>query len=122
MRNPDELYLRDFETSMNVMDETEGCLSRKSGPRKLTNPHSASLIDFDGDCMADLFITIVDQTSGKSYYEIYLRREKDTNEDLDDPANDTVGVFTGMSGGLKGLNSYCLVQREEIPLSTNNLF
>jgi hypothetical protein len=58
MRNPEELYLRDFESSLNVMDETEGCLSRKSGPRKLSNPHSSSLIDFDGDCLADLFITI----------------------------------------------------------------
>jgi hypothetical protein len=60
-----------------VTDETEGCLVRKSGKRKLSNPHSTSLIDFDGDCMSDLFITTTDAATGKSYYEIYLRREKE---------------------------------------------
>ena len=33
------------------------------------------MVDFDGDCMADLFVTIQDLTTGKKYYEIYLRRE-----------------------------------------------
>ena len=27
----------------------------------LTTPHTVSLIDFDGDCLADLFITIQDE-------------------------------------------------------------
>ncbi len=83
-RNPTEFYLRDFESSLMVTDETEGCLQRKSGKRKLTSPHSSSLIDFDGDCLSDLFITVVDQATGKSYYEIYLRREKDLQDDTQD--------------------------------------
>jgi hypothetical protein len=33
------------------------------------------MIDFDGDCLSDLFMTVTDSTTGKSYYEIYLRRE-----------------------------------------------
>lgn len=45
-------------------------------------PHSTSLIDIDGDCMSDLFVTVTDSQTGKSYYEIYIRREKD--QSLDD--------------------------------------
>jgi hypothetical protein len=69
---------------MLVTDETEGCLVRKSGKRKLSIPHSTSLIDFDGDCLSDLFITTTDIASGRSYYEIYLRREKEQVEDVED--------------------------------------
>jgi len=69
--NPEELLLRDFDSSMLVLDETEGCLQRKIGKKKLTSPHSTTLIDFDGDCLSDLFITVTDIASGKSYYEIY---------------------------------------------------
>jgi hypothetical protein len=45
---------------MLVTDETEGCLQRKSNLRKLSIPHSVSLIDLDGDCLSDLFLTVVD--------------------------------------------------------------
>ena len=41
----------------------------------MTVPHSTALVDFDGDCMADLFVTVQDLTTGKKYYEMYLRRE-----------------------------------------------
>ena len=75
-RNPNELNIRDFDSSMLVQDETEGCLQRKTGIKKLSTPHSTSLIDLDGDCMSDLFMTVTDQLTGKSFYEIYLRREK----------------------------------------------
>ena len=76
-RNPDELYVRDFDSSMTVLDETEGCLQRKITKKKLSTPHSTSLLDLDGDCMSDLFITVTDTSTGKSYYEIYHRREKE---------------------------------------------
>lgn len=59
-RNPNELNIRDFNSSMLVQDETEGCLQRKSGKKKLSQPHSTTLIDLDGDCMSDLFITVTD--------------------------------------------------------------
>lgn len=45
-------------------------------------PHSAALIDFDGDCMADLFVTVQDLTTGKKYYEIYLRRERSESVEI----------------------------------------
>lgn len=80
-RNPEEFLTKDFESSMLVTDETEGCLQRsiKQGERKLSIPHTAAQIDFDGDCLSDLFLTIVDSSSGKTYYEIFLRREKEQN-------------------------------------------
>jgi hypothetical protein len=64
---------------MLVTDETEGCLQRsiQSGNRKLSIPHTAAMIDFDGDCLSDLFLTVVDIITGKTYYEIYLRRENE---------------------------------------------
>jgi len=69
-------------------------------------PHSSSLIDLDGDCLSDLFLTVKDMSTGNYFYEIYLRREKGTlvdNADLEN--NETTQT---------GLNSFCLVAREEI--------
>ena len=66
---------------MLVTDETEGCLQRgisNHGQRKLSTPHTAAQIDFDGDCLSDLFLTVVDTSNGKTYYEIYHRREQDS--------------------------------------------
>lgn len=59
-RNPNELQTQDFDSSMLVQDETEGCISRKLSKKKLSVPHSTSLMDFDGDCLSDLFITVTD--------------------------------------------------------------
>jgi hypothetical protein len=59
-RNPDEFSIKDFESAMLDNDETDGCLQRKAGKRKLSTPHSTSLIDFDGDCLSDLFLTVTD--------------------------------------------------------------
>ena len=47
----------------------------------MTTPHAISLVDFDGDCLTDLFVTAKD-SSGNNYYEIYLRREKAESIDL----------------------------------------
>ena len=42
----------------------------------LSAPHSVSMVDFDGDCMADLFLTLEEAGDPeKKYTEIYLRRE-----------------------------------------------
>jgi hypothetical protein len=89
---------------MLVKDETEGCISRTLPKATLSQPHSSSMIDLDGDCVSDLFLTVKDLASGLSYYEIYLRRERTMPMKEDD---DIITV-TG------GLNSYCLVAREEI--------
>ena len=48
----------------------------------LTTPHSVSMVDFDGDCMADLFITIEDENDpSKKHYELYLRQERKMNSE-----------------------------------------
>jgi hypothetical protein len=49
---------------MLVRDETEGCISKSLAKQKLTTPHSASLIDLDGDCLSDLFLTVEDPSTG----------------------------------------------------------
>lgn len=59
---------------MLVTDETEGCISRTLPKATLSQPHSSSMIDLDGDCISDLFLTVTDGYT--TYYEIYLRRER----------------------------------------------
>jgi len=57
-----------------------------------------------------------------------MRREKEYNSgplDEEPPGTlDSNSTFRppSESGGLKGLNSFCLIAREEVPSSTNNLF
>jgi len=64
-----------FENGLLVKNPDEGCISHTIETKRLTVPHSVALVDFDGDCMADLFVTVQDLTTGKKFYEIYLRRE-----------------------------------------------
>ena len=69
-------YTAPFETALLARNGAEeGCITKQIENKRLTVPHSIGLVDFDGDCMADLFITIQDLTTGRKYYEIYLRRE-----------------------------------------------
>ena len=63
------------------------------------------MIDLDGDCLSDLFLTVKDVSTGTYFYEIYLRREKATLSEAVDSENSE--TFTS-------LNSFCLVAREEI--------
>ena len=113
-RNPEEFTLREFDSSMLFKDESEGCMRKIPNSRmKLSIPHSSALVDFDGDCLSDLFLTVTDQTTGKSYYEIFLRRELQ-NDDSEEQV-ETISV-------MKGLNAFCLATREEIPSQSNNLF
>jgi hypothetical protein len=57
-----------------MVDQTcNGVKSKVTNP-SLTTPHSVSMIDFDGDCLADLFLTVQDEGDpSKKYYEIYIR-------------------------------------------------
>ena len=77
----DSLVLKD-----NFAEDSEGnddgCISKQIENKRMTVPHSTALVDFDGDCLADLFVTIQDLTTGKKYYEIYLRREQSTTVDI----------------------------------------
>lgn len=72
----------------------------------LTTPHTVSMLDFDGDCLSDLFFTVQnDADPSKKYYEIYLRRDSSS----DDAPN-----------AMNGLNSFCLIQVDDISLIQNN--
>ena len=66
-----------------------------------------------------MFLTVVDSSSGKTYYEIYHRREQETSTSDDDLVS---ANSSSESTPLKGLNSFCLIVREEVPAYTNNLF
>jgi hypothetical protein len=78
--NTHEYEVSPFRESM-VDPECGGKQSLVTKP-ELTTPHSVSMIDFDGDCLSDLFLTVQEQDApNKKYYEIYVRREQ-WKEDL----------------------------------------
>lgn len=90
----------DFRSTM-VDPECGGFTSQIDAPM-LTTPHSVSMVDFDGDCMADLFMTVQDESKSKVYYEIYVRREQHQKRDtLEKPRTN-------------GHNSFCLAQYDDI--------
>jgi len=64
-------------------------------------------------------LTVIDSSTGKTYYEIYHRREQETSTSDDEV---TLTNSSTDSTPLKGLNSFCLIVREEVPAYTNNLF
>jgi integrin alpha FG-GAP repeat containing protein 1 len=66
---------RSFDQAIPMDKPEQDCLTRSSSSVRLTSPHSVSLIDLDGDCMSDLFLTVEDTSSGRKFYEIWLRRE-----------------------------------------------
>lgn len=90
--------------------------------------------------MADLFVTVQDLTTGKKFYEIYVRREISETLDYSKQSTSTTTVssksFEGAAANsttttstteadneqLTGLGSFCLVQREEVPEQIRNLF
>ena len=102
----------DFENAILVKEETEGCLNKTSTKRKLSSPHSATIIDFDGDCMSDLFLTVTDGYT--TYYEIFMRREIDLD-------NEDESMQAHSNGEVSGLNTFCLISRVELPRESRNL-
>ena len=91
-----------------VDPECGGVQSMIENP-ELTTPHSAAMLDFDGDCMADLFLTVQDgENPSKKYYEVYLRREQHQKADT---------LYKPATNGLKSL---CLVQYDDISSIQNN--
>ena len=70
-----------FNDAIVGSDSETGCITPFSS-KALSTPHSSAMVDFDGDCMVDLFVTI--QSGGRTYYETYLRREKGDNIELDE--------------------------------------
>ena len=125
---PPTFFTTTFEHALLIRDENYGCIDKPIENKRLTVPHSIGLVDFDGDCMADLFVTVQDLTTGKKYYEIYLRREVSESVKItttsetqtSTPSNSTTAQTSSASEEesaeqLTGLGSFCLVQREEVP-------
>lgn len=67
--------MRDFVDSIPMKAPEPDCITKGLSSVRLTSPHSLALIDIDGDCMSDLFLTVEDTSSGRKYFEIWLRRE-----------------------------------------------
>ena len=81
-----------------MVDPSCGGAKSKIVAPELTTPHSVSMIDFDGDCLSDLFMTVQEQDNpSKKYYEIYLRREQLQNPESPEKPR------------TNGLKSFCLV-------------
>ena len=76
------MIVRDFASSIQMEKPEKDCITRGLSSARLTSPHSAALIDIDGDCMSDLFLTVEDSSSGRKFYEIWLRRETQSTLDL----------------------------------------
>jgi len=57
-----------FAQSMLVAEgqqSTEGCLTIDHTSKIMTSPHSTTLVDLDGDCISDLFMTVQDKKTGE---------------------------------------------------------
>lgn len=115
--------MKDFVSSVPMAKPEPDCITKSLSSSRLTSPHSAALIDIDGDCMSDLFLTVEEISSGRKFYEIWLRRETQTTLDLTKEAptanaskvNKTSAEEDFPANTLTGLQSFCLVTREEIP-------
>ena len=91
-----------------VMIDQDTC---QGGPKSplvnpiLSTPQSVSMVDFDGDCMSDLFLTLQEADDpDKKYFEIYLRRERKTGVNETSRAKSTI----------PGTGSLCLAQSDDI--------
>lgn len=103
MPEKNQYDIHNFKDAM-VDDDCNGLTSPVENPM-LTTPHSVSRPDFDGDCMADLFITIQDQNDpNRKYYEIYIRREE----------NNTDSYGYTKSPSSNNQNGFCLAQYDDI--------
>ena len=124
-----QLHVMTFNDAI-VGSEAESACMTPFVSKSMTTPHSTTMVDFDGDCMVDLFVTV--QSGGKNYYETYIRRERGEAIELEESQstkrsapgkNGTAKAIpkVASSGTLKGLGSFCLVDRQELPSSTGNL-
>ena len=107
MSDPPVFYTTNFETALVVRPTNDAespdseCIQKPIENKRLTVPHSTALIDFDGDCMSDLFVTVQDLTTGKKFYEIYLRRERSESIEIGHKTT-TIVSQTATSAGSGG--------------------
>ena len=76
--DPSALHVMAFNDAL-VVDDGD-CITPFDA-KQLSVPHSVAMLDFDGDCMSDLFLTT--EHAGETWYEIYARRERGKTVDVD---------------------------------------
>jgi len=79
--DPSALHVTSFNDAL-VADDSD-CISPFDA-KQLSIPHAVAMLDFDGDCMSDLFLTT--EHAGEHFYEIYIRRERGRTADVVDNA------------------------------------
>ena len=75
--DPTALHMTSFNDAL-IADDDD-CMTPFDS-KQLTTPHSVAMLDFDGDCMSDLFLT--SKHGGENYYEFYMRRERSRSADV----------------------------------------
>jgi hypothetical protein len=79
LAEPIDFVFKPFSDFIMTKEDNPGCL-QPSPTDILSSPHSNSFVDFDGDCIPDLFLQktkkqIVDgKTLYSVYYEIYIQK------------------------------------------------
>lgn len=53
--------------------EDANCLDF-DGRDEISSPHSNTFVDLNGDCVPDIFLTRIDQSTGEVYYELYIQK------------------------------------------------
>ena len=103
----------DLVSFHDVMIDQETCHGSPKSPLVnpiLSSPHSVSMVDFDGDCMSDLFLTLQEADDpDKKYLEIYLRRER----------KHSVNETGRAKLSIPGTGSLCLAQSDDISANQN---
>jgi len=60
-------------------------------------------------------------SGGKEYYEIYLRRER-VSSLAEEDEDSSKSSSSSTKPPVKGLNTFCLISRDEVPQGSGNLF
>ena len=45
-----------------------------NGEDEISSPHSNTFVDLNGDCIPDIFLTRIEQSTGQLYYEVYIQK------------------------------------------------
>mmetsp|Transcript_1471 Transcript_1471/g.987 ORF Transcript_1471/g.987 Transcript_1471/m.987 type:complete len:294 (-) Transcript_1471:919-1800(-) len=84
----------DFYSNYVILPSDDPACLQPNQNDVMSIPHSSSILDFDGDCQPDLFLTKQRQNTSEYYYEIYSHRLVDYR------------------------SQYCLVQSEDLPVDS----
>lgn len=63
----------EFKEMILSSNEDSNCMDF-SGDDQISSPHSNTFVDLNGDCLQDIFLTRIEQSSGQLYYEVYIQK------------------------------------------------